>query len=494
MTNDTTPSRSGAVDRDDQPASGKATTAGGRSPWAIFSVLALIEFMSVMDASVVNIALPAIRDDLGFSTTGLAWVVDAYLLGFAGFLLLAGRASDVVGRRRLFTCGVALFTVASLGCALAADDWQLVVARLLQGLGAALVTPAALALITDIFPEGPARNKALGLFMGMAGVAAPVGLVLGGLLTTVGWEWIFVINVPIGIGILVAALRLLPATGPLTTAKLDVIGAVTFTAGLVMLILATSRGGAQGWGSASTLAEFAAALVLIVAFVVRQRTAADPVLPSALLRMRSVVVGNMVFALVGTLLISTFFIITIYLQQVLDYGPAKAGLSYVPIPLAMLAGTQVAPRVLRYGPPNVLMGGALIQGVALGVWALVIDVQGGYLTGFLLPAVLWAFGLGMCIVSSFVVCTMGLTGPIAGAGSGLATTTYQAGGAIGLAVLVAVADARTHALTGTRAPLEALVSGYQVALWCSVGVALLAALLTRFIRFGAQPQAEAQPS
>ncbi|MCX5405563.1 MFS transporter [Streptomyces sp. NBC_00335] len=494
MTNGITPSRTGAADHADSPESGTAGAAGGRSPWAMFSVLALIEFMAVMDASVVNIALPAIRDDLGFSPTGLAWVVDAYLLGFAGFLLLAGRASDVIGRRRLFAAGVALFTVASLACGLAADDWQLVVSRLLQGLGAALVTPAALALITDIFPEGPERNKALGLFMGMGGVAAPVGLVLGGLLTTAGWEWIFMINVPIGIGILLAALRLLPATGPQTEAKLDVIGAVTATAGLVMLILAVSQGGAQGWGSAATLAEFAAAAVLLVGFVVRQRTAADPVLPSMLLRMRPLVIGNVAFALVGTLLISTFFIITIYLQQVLGYGPAKAGLSYVPIPLAMLAGTQVAPRVLRFGPQNVLMGGVLIQGAALAAWATVIDVQGGYLTGFLLPAVFWSFGLGVSIVSSFVVCTMGLTGPIAGAGSGLATTSYQAGGAIGLAALVAVAAARTHSASADQAPLEALLSGYQLALWCSVGVALLAALLTRFIRFGGQPQEQGQPS
>ena len=492
MTNDTTPNRSGARGRAGSPASGTAGTTGttgGLSPWAMFSVLALIEFMSVMDASVVNIALPSIRDDLGFSTTGLAWVVDAYLLGFAGFLLLAGRAADVIGRRRLFITGVVLFTAASLGCGLSADDWQLVVARLLQGLGAALVTPAALALITDIFPESGERNKALGLFTGMAGVAAPVGLVLGGLLTTVGWQWIFVINVPIGIGILLAALRLLPATGPQADGRLDVVGAVTATAGLLMLILAMSHGGAQGWSSTATLAEFAAAAVLLAAFVVRQRTAADPVLPSVLLRMRPLVIGNVAFALVGTLLISTFFIITIYLQQVLGYGPAKAGLSYVPVPLAMLIGTQVAPRVLRFGPQNILMCGVLVQAAALASWALVIDVDGNYLTGFMLPAVVCSFGLGMSIVSSFVVCTMGLTGPVAGAGSGLATTTYQAGGAIGLAVLVAVADARAHSLTGARQPLEALVSGQQLALWCSAGVALTAAVLTRFIRFGGRPTA-----
>lgn len=494
MTNDTTPERSGAAGRTGSPASGTTGTAGGRSPWAMFSVLALIEFMSVMDASVVNIALPSIRDDLGFSTTGLAWVVDAYLLGFAGFLLLAGRAADVVGRRRLFTTGVVLFTAASLCCGLSSQDWQLVAARLFQGLGAALVTPAALALITDIFREGPERNKALGLFTGMAGVAAPVGLVLGGLLTTVGWEWIFMINVPIGIGILLASLRLLPAGGPHTDAKLDIVGAATATAGLLMLILAMSRGGAQGWGATSTLVQFGAAALLLAAFVVRQRTAADPVLPSALLRMRPLVIGNVAFALVGTLLISTFFIITLYLQQVLGYGPAKAGLSYVPVPLAMLIGTQVAPRVLRFGPQNILMCGVLVQAAALTAWALVIDVEGNYLTGFVLPAVVWSFGLGVSIVSSFVVCTMGLTGPIAGAGSGLATTTYQAGGAIGLAVLVAVSDARTHALAGVRGPLDALVSGQQLALWCSVGVALTAAVLTRFIRFGARAGAEPQAS
>uniref|UniRef100_A0AAU2A569 MFS transporter n=1 Tax=Streptomyces sp. NBC_00093 TaxID=2975649 RepID=A0AAU2A569_9ACTN len=474
-------------------ASGAAETAGhGRSPWAMFSVLALIEFMSVMDASVVNIALPAIRDDLGFSPTSLAWVVDAYLLGFAGFLLLAGRAADVVGRRRLFASGVALFTLASLACAFSAADWQLVVSRLAQGLGAALVTPAALALITDIFPEGPARNKALGLFMGMGGIAAPVGLVLGGLLTTAGWEWIFLINVPIGAGILWASLRLLPATGPQTSARLDVFGAVTATAGMSLLILAVVRGSAQGWGSAATLAEFAGAAALLVAFVVRQRTAADPVLPAMLLRIRPLVIGNVAFALVGTLLISTFFIITLYLQQVRGYGPARAGLSYVPIPLAMLAGTQVAPRVLRFGPQNVLMGGVLVQAAALAAWAALIDVDGGYLTSFLLPAVLWSFGLGVSIVSSFVVCTMGLTGPIAGAGSGLATTTYQAGGAIGLAALAAVAHARTDSVADSQEPMQALVSGYTLALWCSVGVAVIAALLTRFIRFDAQPQTDAR--
>ncbi|WP_433831173.1 MFS transporter [Actinoplanes sp. CA-015351] len=462
-------------------ARAQAPGAVRRSPWAVFWVLALIEFMSVMDASVVNIALPHIGESLGFTPTTIAWVVDAYLVGFAGFMLLAGRATDIVGRRRLFIAGVVVFTVFSLACAASTEPWQLVGSRFFQGLGAALVTPAALALITDIFPEGAGRNKAIGIFSGMAGVAAPVGLVLGGLLTTAAWQWIFLINLPIGLIVLVAALRLLPASAGGAAHGLDVPGAVAATGGLVMLILATVRGSAQGWASPLTIIEYALAALLIVAFVLRQRRAADPLLPTVLFSRRNVVVGNIIFTLVGTVLISMFFIITLFLQQVRDFDSLGAALIYLPVPFAMLAGTQVAPRLLRHGPPNVLAGGLLVQAVALTAWALLIDEQRSIVLAFVVPATVWAFGLGMSIVSSFVVCTMGIDGPIAGAAAGLATTSYQAGGALGLAVLAVVADSRTRAVADQLGHTEALVAGYTWALWGAVVAAVLGMLLTRLI-------------
>jgi EmrB/QacA subfamily drug resistance transporter len=462
-------------------ARAQAPAATRRSPWTVFWVLALIEFMSVMDASVVNIALPHIGRALHFTPTTLAWVVDAYLVGFAGFMLLAGRATDIVGRRRLFLAGVVLFSLASLACAAAAEPWQLVVARLLQGLGAALVTPAALALITDIFPEGPERNKAIGVFSGMAGVAAPVGLVIGGLLTSAAWQWIFLINPPIGLIVLIAALRLLPAATRGESGRLDVSGAVSATGGLILLILATVRGSAQGWASPLTVIEYALALVLILAFVIRQRRAASPLLPVALFDRRNVVVGNIVFTLVGTVLISMFFIITLFLQQVRGFDAIGAALIYLPVPIAMLIGTQVAPRLLSYGPPNVLAGGLLVQAGALTVWALLLDEHRSIVLAFVAPATVWAFGLGMSIVSSFVVCTMGVDGPIAGAAAGLATTSYQAGGALGLAVLAVVADSRTRAVTRELGHTAALVSGYSWARWGAVAATVAGAVLTRFL-------------
>lgn len=450
-------------------------------PWFVFSLLATIEFMTVLDASVVNVALPSIQRDLAFSLTDLTWVVDAYLLAYAGFLLLGGRAADLVGRRRLFVGGVALFSVASLACGLSVQPWQLVTSRGLQGLGAALVAPAALALITDIFPEGRERTKALGIWAGMAGVGGAAGVMLGGLLTAAAWEWIFLVNVPIGGVILVAALRMLPPNRPTATGGLDLIGALTGITGLSLLIYGVVRGAAQGWGSVATLSEFAVAAVLVTAFVVRQRVATAPLVPTELFRRRNIVIGNITIPLVGVLLFATFFVITLYMQQVRGYSPIEAGLMYVPINVTMLVGAHLAPRLTGWiGPPKALMAGLLVQAAALAWWASVLDVQGPLLSSFLVPVMLWSCGLGMSIVAAYVVCTSGLTDSNAGAASGLATTTYQSGGAIGLAVLTAIAAHRTDSLldergsSGPRAA-EALVSGYATSTWVAVAVAVAGA-------------------
>lgn len=450
-----------------------AQARAGRSPWTTFAVLALIEFMTVLDTSVVNVALPSIQHDLGFSVGGLAWVVDGYLLGLAGFLLLAGRAADLVGRRRLFIIGTVLFTVASLGCAMAVADWQLITARLVQGLGSALVIPSALALITDLFPEGPHRARALGIFTGMGGVAAAAGVLLGGLLTSVGWPWVFLVNVPIGAAVVVAGLRTLPATRPQAGGGLDLIGALTGTAGVTALTYAVTQGHVQGWTSAPMLVVLPLAVILLATFGIRQHTARAPLLPTELLRRRDLVLGNAIIALVGAVMIGTFFLITLYLQQVRGYTPLMTGVVYLPIPLAMLAGTQLAPRLLRRGPRNALLAGLAVQAAGLAWWAAAIGPDDHLVAEFLAPTALWSFGAGIALVSAFAACTTGVTGPIAGAASGMATTNQYVGGAIGLAALIAIAT------TGQTA---AQVSGYAPALATAAGAALGAALLTRLIR------------
>lgn len=448
-----------------------------RGPWQAFGVLALIELLAVMDASIVNIALPTIGESLGFSPTMLAWIVDGYLIGLAGFMLVAGRATDLVGRRVLFLAGVVTFTGFSVVCAIAVEPWHLIGSRVGQGIGAATAMPSAIALITDLFPEGSARNKALGLFSGMAGVAAPVGLVLGGALTAADWRWIFLINIPFGLVVVVAGLRLLPKGKRRTGTRLDVVSAVGLTCGLILLTVAVLRGGAQGWGSALTLSQFGAAVAMLIIFSIRQATASDPLIPRELLRSRTIVTGNVVFVLVGTILLCTFFITTLFLQQVRGLDPLAAALIYLPVPAAMLAGTQAAPRLLRLGA-NTLMGALGLQAGALACWAALMRPDGGLLLTFALPAAVWAFGLGIAIVCSFVICTSGASPQLAGAASGLATTSYQGGGAIGLALLALLADAQANeAGTGPAA----LTTGFVAALWASCAIAVVAAIAVALV-------------
>ncbi|OYO18557.1 hypothetical protein CGZ93_14040 [Enemella dayhoffiae] len=449
-----------------------------RSPWRAFGVLALIEFLAVMDASIVNIALPSIGDSLGFSPTMLAWVVDGYLIGLAGFMLVAGRATDLVGRRALFLAGVVAFTGFSVLCAVAVAPWQLIASRVGQGVGAALAMPSAIALITDLFPAGAARNKALAAFSGMAGVAAPIGLVLGGALTATSWRWIFLINIPIGLFVVVAGLHLLPRGQRRTGAHLDILSALGLTGGLVFLTVAVLRGGAQGWESVPTLLQFGAAAALLLTFSLRQAVGRNPLVPRELLRSRTIAIGNLIFVLVGTILLGTFFITTLYLQQVRGLDPLSAALVYLPVPAAMLAGTQLAPKFLRVGAPNTLMGALVLQAISLAAWAVLMRIEGSLLLTFVVPATVWALGLGVSIVCSFVVCTSDATPQLAGAASGLATTSYQGGGAIGLALLALLADVKTdHAGTG---PI-ALTTGFAAALWASCAIAVIGAIATRLI-------------
>ena len=450
-------------------------TRGGR--WRAFGVLALIEFLTVMDASIVNIALPSIRDSLGFSIVTVAWIVDGYLIGLAGLMLVAGRITDRVGRRLLFLTGVVVFTGVSFVCAVAAEPWQLVFGRIGQGLGAAMAMPAAIALITDLFPEGPERNRALGIFSGMAGVASPIGLVLGGLLSTVTWRWIFLINLPLGLVAVLAGLRLLPRGQRGDRNRVDLFGAVCLSGGLIALVLAVLRVGAPGSDALPNFVPFAVAAALLGAFAARQIRGRDPLIPPELLRSRPIMIGNAVFVLVGTCLLGTFFIMTVYLQHGRGLDPLAAAVAYLPVPLAMFAGTQLAPRLLRLGASDVLAGALVLQAVALGTWAVLIQPQGNLILGFTFPSTVWALGLGVSIVCSFAVCTSGVPPRVSGAASGLATTSYQGGGAIGLAVLALVADRGASDAVAAAG----LTAGYAAALWTACAIAALGAVGARLI-------------
>lgn len=386
-------------------------------------MLALIEFLVVLDTAIVNLALPSIQQDLGFTPAGLPWVVNAYLVTFAGLLLVGGRAADLWGRRRLFLIGLAVFTLASLGNALATAPWQLVLGRAVQGLGGALVVPAAIALISDLFDQPRDRARALGYFSGMGGAAAALGAVGGGLLSSAGWHWIFVINVPIGGLVLALGAWRLPSGAP-------------------------GQAGRNGH-----------------------------VIPRGLLRVPGLRVGNPALVVIGSLMFGTFFIMTLYLQQVRGLPPHLAGLVYLPVSLGVIAGTQVAPRLaLRRGPRAGLSIGLGLQGVGLAWWALTMAPGAALVGEFLAPAVLWALGAGMALVSAFILSTVEVPEELAGAASGLATTSQNAGGVIGLTVLAAIAQARTSDL-GQGGPAEALTSGYALAVAVAAALALITLVL-----------------
>lgn len=463
-----------------------------RNPWQLFALLATVQFMIVLDAGIVNVALPSIKRELGFTTSGLAWVMDAYMLALGGFLLLGGRAADLVGRRRLVLWGLLLFSAASLACVLASEAWHLVTARAVQGLGGALVSPAALALVTDIFQEGRQRHRALGIWGSLGGFAGALGILIGGLLLAGSWQWAFLINVPIGCAALVVGARALPAGRAESGGRMDVFGSVAATAGLCVLIYAVVRGNSQGWTALPTLAELLLAGGLLGSFALRQLRARDPLVPRVLFTRPNVVLGNTVNTLLGALLFGLFFLITLYLQQARGYSPTTAALATGPISIAMFAGSQLAFRTFsRISPAAVLAWSLVLQAGALTWWTAVLEPGGRLATVFLLPAMVWCFGLGAAIVAAFVVCTDGLTGPTAGAGAGLVTTTLQIGGAFGIAVLTAVAEHRTHGLLpggrDTASGLE-LTSGYAYGIGTAAALAAIGALPAFWLSHRSRPR------
>lgn len=460
--------------------------AGRRTTGAAFALLIVIQFMVVLDASVVNVALPVIQRDLHLDQSGLTWVVDAYLLTFGGFLLVGGRAADLVGRRRLFLGGLLLFTIASLACGLSTVGGELYAARAAQGIGAAFASPAALALLTDLYPQGPRRNRALGVWGSMGGFAGAAGVLLGGLLTALGWQWVFLVNVPVGLAAVIAGRRLVPAQPRPAPGSIGLAEAVSATAGVGLLIVALLRGSTHGWLDPTVGAAGLLCVALLGTFVVLQRRVAAPLLPRSV-QQGMLLRANALNALVGMVLFGVFFIVTLELQQVLGFRPLVAGLLYVPVNLALLLGAQAAPRLIdRRGPAVVLAAGFVVQAAGLIWWAAVLGGRPVAVT-FVAPTALWCIGLGMSVVAAFVLGTRNVPAGAAGAAAGLITTTLHVGGVIGLGVLASVVALRAGGTTATGQTVAAEAAGHRAAVLCAAGVCLAGAAITAMSRWRQQP-------
>lgn len=457
---------------------GSSTRA--RNPWLAFAVLAAAQFLMVLDVSVVLVALPSVQGELGFSQTGLAWVMNAYILAFGGFLLLGGRAADVFGHRRILLAGMAILGVTSIACAVSAAPWQLVAARGGQGLSAAIACPAAMALVFELFSSQADRNKALAIFGSVGGLSGAIGSPFGGLLTAVGWQWVFLFNVPAVIIVVVLGMRMLPSRRGQVAGGMDVTGSLAVTGGLCALIFAVLHGGSTSWTSGSTLTAFVVAAALLAAFAVRQVRASSPLIPRALFRLGNVVVGNIANLMTGALLFGIFFVLTLHLQQDRGYEPLQAAVTTMPVCLALFLGAQALPRVLgRIAPVPALAGSLGLIGLGLVWWASALSADANVITAFVLPGMVWSFGTGASIVAGTVVCTTGVDETVSGAAAGLVNTTLQVGGAVGVAVFSTIAVNRSGALTAQGSDLPtALTSGNAYALAGGVGVAVLGVLIT----------------
>jgi EmrB/QacA subfamily drug resistance transporter len=449
--------------------------------WLALALLATAQFVIVLDASIVNVALPSIGRDLDFKQDDLSWVVNAYTLIFGGFLLLGGRLADLLGRRRLFMAGLLLFATASLAGGFAQSELWLIIARAVQGLGAALVSPAALSIVTTTFREGAERNTALGVWGAVAGSGGAAGVLLGGMLTEwAGWEWVLFVNVPIGLAAVALAPRLLAESRDVDRVRhFDVAGAITVTGGLAIGVYALVDANNAGWTSTQTLVLGAISLALLAAFGAVERRSPYPLVPFSIFRLRTLRGSNVVGLLIGMSLFSMFFFISLYLQQVLHYSALKAGFAYLPLALCIIFSAGLASQlVTRVGFKPTLIAGLLF--IAAGLfWFAQVSAGGSYLGDVLFPSILAALGLGFAFVPVTIGAVTGTEPSEAGLASGLINTSQQVGGALGLAVLSSIANSRTdHVLAGgERSAATALTEGFQTAFLVGAGFALTAAIL-----------------
>jgi len=445
----------------------------------VLVLVCVAQFMVVLDATIVNVALPSIQTGLHFSATGLQWIINAYTLVFGGFLLLGGRAADLLGRQRLFLAGVGLFTAASLLNGIATSSDMLVGGRALQGLGAALVSPAALSIVTTTFAEGRERTRALGIWSAIAAGGGAVGLLLGGLLTdTLSWRWVFFITLPIGIAALLLSLRYVPnSRAEQRPATADVAGAVSVTAGLLVLVYDIVKAQQYGWTSGRTLGLAAVAVALLAGFVAIELRSKAPLIRLGIFRIRSLTSANAAMLFVVSGLFAMFYFASIYVQEILGYSPLKAGLAFLPITGGIVVGAGIAQSLIRrIGVRSVpLLGTAM----AAGGLALLgrVPTHGTYLTDLLPCLVLMSIGMGLTFVPVTLLATTNVRAEDAGLASGLFNTSQQVGGALGLAVLSTLAASRTSHVSGRLGHASALVSGFHVAFLSGAGLMLGAAVL-----------------
>ncbi|WP_033324519.1 DHA2 family efflux MFS transporter permease subunit [Streptomyces yerevanensis] len=442
--------------------------------WVVVALACAGQFLVVLDVSVVNVALPSMRADLGLSAPGLQWVVNAYTIAFAGFMLLGGRAGDLYGRKRMFLIGLALFTLASLGGGLAQAEWQLLLARAVQGLGAAVLAPSTLTILTSAVPEGAARARAIATWTAVgAGGGAAGGLVGGLLVEGLSWRWVLLINVPVGAVVLAGALRWLVESRAGDGRRLDLPGALLVTAGLATLAYGIVQTEAEGWTSSAAVAPLLAGAALIGLFLLVEARTKTPLMPLKLFRIRSVASANVAMFLCGAAMFCMWFFMTLYAQNVLGYTPLEAGLALMPSSLAVVLGAKLAPRLMRVaGARHVAVFGTLVAAVGFG-WQSTMSADGTYLTAIMFPGILMMLGAGLAATPLGSLATSGAAPGDAGLVSGLVNTSRTMGGSLGLSVMSTIAAARTGG--GTSA--AALTEGYALAFRTGTGVLLGGAVL-----------------
>jgi EmrB/QacA subfamily drug resistance transporter len=474
-----------------------STTVTTVHRWRAFALLAVAFFMTIVDLTIVNVSLPTIGLDLHFSVTTLQWVATAYALTFGGFLLLGGRAADLLGRRRVLMAGLSLFSAASLSAALATGPGFLIAMRAVQGLGAAVMLPAALSIVMNMFEEGAERNKALGIWGALGASGATVGLVTGGLLTRyAGWQWIFYLNVPIGVAVLLLARRVVPESRLATRRRrFDALGALTGTGGLVLIVDAISQAPQYGWSGLRTVAVLAAAVTLLVAFVVIEKRVQSPLVPLQIFRLRTLAGANAAGLLLGASFFAFFFVGTLYMQDVLHYSALQSGVAWLAtsVTSVALAGLSQA-LVTRVGPKVVMAIGMTLIGAGV-IWATQVPVQGHYVGNLLGPFAVAGAGTAFAFIPISIAGLAGVEEHRAGLASGLLNTSQQLGGAIGIAIASSVAASHTKALlhAGHAAP-AALTGGFQRALWVLGAIALLAIPAILALVRRSEPGAASKPT
>jgi EmrB/QacA subfamily drug resistance transporter len=472
--------------------------AGADRRWVGLAVIVTAQFMVVLDVAIVNVALPTIKTALGFSESSLQWVVTAYSILFGGMLLLGGRMADLLGRRRLFMAGLALFTISSLLDGLAWSEGSLIAFRALQGLGAALVSPAALSTLTVMFEEGRERNKALGIWGAVSGSGGAAGVLLGGALTSsLSWSWVFFINVPVGAVVLFLSPRLLTESRVETARRhFDLPGAASITGGLMILVYAMTRAVQHGWGTAETIGLLAASAVLVAAFVGIELRSEAPLLPMRLFRLRTLTGSNVAGVLLGAATFSQFFLLTLYMQQVLGYSAMQTGVAYITLTLAIIVVANVSQALaLRFGVRRVLPVGLAMSATALALFAG-LPVSGHYFWNLFPGFLIGGIGMALGFVPLTIGALAGVRAGDAGVASGLVNTAQQVGGAIGVAAATTIAATSTSHYLGSHpgaAAGVALTHGFASAFWALAGIAALAAVVAAVVVESAPAMAPAEP-